>query len=64
MLFAWAVYSRPIMLTSPCIVDPLTSNFYMVKVGFTGVYSFLRFALKHRLWLEPKIAVYHIGVLS
>ena len=52
MLFAG--YSRPIMLTSPCNVDPLTPNFYIVKVGFTGVYIFLMFALKHKLWLEPK----------
>ena len=64
MLFAG--YSRHIMLTSPCNVDPLTPNFYIVKVGFTGVYIFLRFALKHRLRVlkTEKIAVYHIGVFS
>ena len=48
MLFA-GCDSRPIMLTSSCNVDPITPNFYIVKVGFTGVYIFLRFALKHRL---------------
>ena len=26
-----------IMLTCPCNVDPLTPNFYIVKLGFTGV---------------------------
>ena len=38
------------MLTCPCNVDPLTPHFYIVKLGFTGVYNFfLIFALKHRL---------------
>ena len=27
-----------IMLTCPCSVDPQTSHFYIVKLGFTGVY--------------------------
>ena len=35
------------MLTCPCNVDPVTPNFYIVKLGFTGVYIFLIFALKH-----------------
>ena len=26
--------------TSPCIEDPLTPHFYIVKLGFTGVYIF------------------------
>ena len=29
-----------IMKTSPCIEDPLTPHFYIVKLGFTGVYIF------------------------
>ena len=29
--------SRYIMQTCPCNVDPLTSHFYIVKLGFTGV---------------------------
>ena len=36
--------------------DPLEPHFYIVKLGFTGVYIiFLISALKHRLWysLEP-----------
>ena len=27
-----------IMQTCPCIVHPLTSHFYIVELGFTGVY--------------------------
>ena len=27
-----------IMLTCPCIIYPLTPHFYIVKLGFTGVY--------------------------
>ena len=34
-----------IMLTCPCNVDPLTPNFYVVKVGFTGVYIIFLFLL-------------------
>ena len=29
----------------------LTPHFYIVKLGFKGVYIFLMFALKHILWL-------------
>ena len=32
-----------IMLTGPCNVDPLTSHFSIVKLGFTVVYIFLNF---------------------
>ena len=40
------------MLTSLFNVDPLTANFYIVRLGFTGeyIYCFI-FALKHRLWV-------------
>ena len=32
--------------------DPLQPHFYIVKLGFTGVYIiFLIFAQKHRLWV-------------
>ena len=34
-----------IMKTSPCIVDFLTSHFYIVKLGFTGVYIIFLFLL-------------------
>ena len=50
---------------------PLAPHFYIVKLGFTGVYIFLIFALKHRLWVlvriaspnlcfAPKLEKYHI----
>ena len=29
-----------IMQTCPCNVDPLTPHFYIVKLGFTGVFIF------------------------
>ena len=30
-----------IMKTCPCNVHPLTPHFYIVKLGFTGVYFFI-----------------------
>ena len=37
--------------------DPLEPHFYIVKLGFTGVYIiFLIFARKHRLWLLVRTA--------
>ena len=32
-----------IMITSPCNVYPLTPHFYIVKLGFTGVYIIFLF---------------------
>ena len=34
-----------IMLTYPCIVDPITHHFYTVKLGFTGGIQFFLFLL-------------------
>ena len=34
-----------IMQTSPCNEYPLTPHFYIVKLGFTGVYIFFLFLL-------------------
>ena len=42
--------------TSPYYEHPLTPHFYIVNLGFTGVYFFLIFAPKHRLWV-PTINV-------
>ena len=37
--------------------DPLKPHFYIVKLGFTGVYIiFLTFAQKHRLWVLVRTA--------
>ena len=34
-----------IMQTNPCNVHPLTPHFYIVKLGFTGVYIIFLFLL-------------------
>ena len=36
-----------IIKTSPCNEDPLTPHFYIVKLGFTGVYFFFLFLLQN-----------------
>ena len=37
---------RPyIMITYPCVLYPLTPHFYIVKLGFTGVYIIFLFLL-------------------
>ena len=38
--------SFDITKTSPCNEDPLTPHFYIVKLGFTGVYIFSYFCSK------------------
>ena len=48
--------SLHITKTSPCNENPLTPHFYIVKLGFTGVYIFLIFAPKHRLWVLVRTA--------
>ena len=40
----WAI--GHIMQTCPCNVYPLTPHFYIVKLGFTGVYIFSYFCSK------------------
>ena len=50
-----------IMQTSPCHLHPLTPHFYIVKLGFTGVYIFFLFLFrKIDRWysLEPPEAIY------
>ena len=36
---------KDIMITFPCNEHPLTPHFYIVKLGFTGVYIFSSFLL-------------------
>ena len=46
-------------ITKTCLYnfDPLKPNFYIVKLGFTGVYIiFLISAQKHRLWVLVRTA--------
>ena len=50
--------SRP-NITKTCLYnfDPLKPHFYIVKLGFTGVYvTFLISAQKHRLWVLVRTA--------
>ena len=39
-----------------CNVYPLTPHFYIVKVGFTGVYFIFFFCSKNRLWVLVRTA--------
>ena len=39
-------FVRDITKTSPCNEHPLTPHFYVVKLGFTGVYIFSYFCSK------------------
>ena len=50
--------------TCPCNEHPLTPHFYIVKLGFTGVYFFLIFAPKHRLWVLVRTALLTEAVLT
>ena len=45
------VSSSNIRITRPCNVHPLTSHFYIGKLGFNGYTFFLIFPLKHTLWV-------------
>ena len=48
-----------IHITKTCLYnsDPFKPHFYIVKLGFTGVYIiFLIFARKHRLWVLVRTA--------
>ena len=44
-LFILVKRERDIMQTCPCNEDPLTSHFYIVKLGFTGVHIIFLFLL-------------------
>ena len=55
-------------ITKTCLYnfDPLKPHFYIVKLGFTGVYIiFLISPQKHSLWvLVMKLSIYLKGVFS
>ena len=47
----------PLLSVAMYNVDPVKSHFYIVKLGFTLVYSiFLISAQKHRLWVLVRTA--------
>ena len=57
MVNAGSVFVTHIMKTCLYNFDPLKPHFYIVKLGFTGVYIiFLIFAQKHRLWVLVRTA--------
>ena len=54
---AWADLNKNITKTRLCNFDPLKPHFYIVKLGFAGVYIiFLISAQKHRLWVLVRTA--------
>ena len=49
-----------VIITKTCLynVDPLKPHFYIVKLGFTGVYTiFLISVQKYRLWVLVRTAL-------
>ena len=56
-LFQASLGARHITKTCLYNFDPLKPHFYIVKLGFTGVYIiFLILAQKHRLWVLVRTA--------
>ena len=52
-------FQEPETITKTCLYnfDPLKPHFYIVKLGFTGVYTiFLISAGKHSLWVLVRTA--------
>ena len=52
-------YIENLTITKTCLYnfDPLKPHFYIVKLGFTGVYIiFVISAQKHRLWVLVRTA--------
>ena len=53
--YVFAMFRKLIMKTCPYNFDPLKPHFYIVKLGFTGLYIiFLISAKKHRLWVPRR----------
>ena len=53
------VVTTTVFITKTCLynLDPFKPHFYIVKLGFTGVYIiFLISAQKHRLWVLVRTA--------
>ena len=55
------------MKTSPCIEQPLTPHFYIVKLRFTGVYIFFLFLLQNIINVLSKnkknIIIFHLKII-
>ena len=57
--FSLYLNRRVFLMTKTCLYnfDPLKPHFYIVKLGFTGVYIiFLISVQKHRLWVLVRTA--------
>ena len=52
----WLLEVLYIRITCPCDLYPITPHSYIVRLRCTGVYIFLIFALKHRLWVLVRTA--------
>ena len=57
MYTLWGQYVLYTSKTCLYNFDPIKPNFYLVKLGFTGVYIIFIFARKHRLWLLVRTAL-------
>ena len=44
-----------IMLTHPCNLYPIASHFYLVKLGFNGVYIHMEKVREHLLFYEGEL---------
>ena len=53
-------FAYTIRITCPCDLYTLTSHFYIVKLGFTGVYIFVLFLL-HTIDCECSLEPPHCG---
>ena len=57
IIYPFTFFVSFIPKTRLCDFDPLKPHFYIVKLGFTGVYIiFLISAQKHRLWVLVRTA--------
>ena len=65
MRFGRLTYTfRIIRKTWPCNVYPLEPHFYILNLGYAGVYIFFLFFLQKRLWVLVRTASPTIYVLS
>ena len=58
MLCASGVNYCPNIITKTCLYnfDPLKPHFYVVKLGFTGVYIIFLISAQNRLWVLVRTA--------
>ena len=62
-LVAWPSWTVDRIITKTCLYnfDPLKPHFYIVKLGFTGVYIIVLIsAQKHRLWILVRVPTIYV----